>query len=204
MNDQLREYFVNVFEDLLCAYRKNYSCQSVLVEMVEDWKVLLDKNDIIGVFRDLSKALDCLAHGHIIAKLHAYGLSRNACDLLASYLSNRHQRVKIQSSRSERRVLRKGVPQGWILGSLLFNVFINDLLHLMEKCALYNNADDNSMSYAPLNVKDVLSCLKWDCDNAVKWFEVNGMQANPSKFQFIVMSNGTIDNECISLYINES
>ena len=89
------------------------------------------------------------------------------CDLLASYLSNRHQRVKIQSSRSEWRVLRKGVPQGSILGPLLFNVFINDMFHFMEKCALYNYADDNSMSYASLNVTDVLSCLKRDCDNAV-------------------------------------
>ena len=74
----------------------------------------------------------------------------------------------------------------------------------MEKCALYNYADDNSMSYAYLNVTDVLSCLKRDCDNAVKWFEVNGMQANPSKFQFMVMSNGTVDKECISICINES
>ena len=60
------------------------------------------------------------------------------------------------------------------------------------------------MSYASLNVTDVLSCLKRDCDNAVKWFEVNGMQANPSKFQFMVMSNGTVDKDCISICINES
>ena len=102
MNDQLREYFVNIFDDLLCAYRKNYSCQSVLVKMVDDWRVLLDKNHIIGaIFMDLSKAFDCLPHGLITAKLRAYSLSRNACDLLASYLSNRHQCLKIQRSRSE-------------------------------------------------------------------------------------------------------
>ena len=92
-------------------------------------------------------------------------------------------------------MLQKGVPQGSILGLLLFNVFINDMFHFMEKCTLYNYADDNSMSYASLNVTDVLSCLKRDCDNAVKWFEVNGMQANPSKFQFMVMSNGTVKLE---------
>ena len=57
MNDQLREYFVNIFEDLLCAYRKHYSCQCVLVKMVDDWKVLLDKNHIIGaIFMDLSNS----------------------------------------------------------------------------------------------------------------------------------------------------
>ena len=60
------------------------------------------------------------------------------------------------------------------------------------------------MSYASLNVTDVLSCLKRDCDNPVKWFEINGMQANPSKFQFMVISNGSVDKECISLSVNES
>ena len=75
--------------------------------------------------------------------------------------------MKIQNSRSDWRVLLKGVPQGSILGPLLFNVFVNDMFHFIEKCALYNYADDNSMSYASLNVKDVLSCLKRDCDNAV-------------------------------------
>ena len=101
-------------------------------------------------------------------------------------------------------MLRKGVPQGSILGPLLFNVFVNGMFHFIEKCALYNYADDNSMSYASLDAKDVLSCLKRDCDNAVKWFEINGMQANPSKFQFMVMSNGSVDKECISLSVNES
>ena len=130
MNDQLREYFVNIFEDLVCAYRKNNSFQYVLVKMVDDWKVLLDKNHIFwAIFMDLSKTFDCLPHGLITAKLRAYSLSRNACDLLASYLSNRHQHVKIQSSRSEWRVLRKGVSQGSILGPLIFNVFINDMFH---------------------------------------------------------------------------
>ena len=78
------------------------------------------------------------------------------------------------------------------------------MFHCIEKCALYNYADDNSMAYAPLNVKDVLSWLERDCDNALKWFEINGMQANPSQFQFIVISNCSVDKKCISLSLNES
>ena len=81
---------------------------------------------------DLSKAFDCLPHGLIIAKHHAYGLSINACDLFSSYLCNRFQRVKINNSRSEWAVIRKGIPQGSILGPLLFNVFVNDMFHFME------------------------------------------------------------------------
>ena len=112
MFDQVNDYFDPIFEDLLCAFRKKYSCQSTLIKAIDDWKVSLDHNQMVGtVFMDLSKAFDCLPHGFIIAKLHAYGLSINACDLFSSYLCNRFQRVKINNSRSEWAVIRKGIPQ---------------------------------------------------------------------------------------------
>ena len=71
---------------------------------------------IAAVFMDLSKAFDCVPHGLIIAKLHAYGLSLDACDLFSSYLCNRFQRVKVKTSKSEWAVIKKGIPQGSILG----------------------------------------------------------------------------------------
>ena len=128
MFDQVSDYFGSIFEDLLCAFRKKYSCQSTLIKAIDDWKVSLDRNQMIGtVFMGLSKAFDCLPHGLIIAKLHAYGLSLDACDLFSSYLCNRFQRFKVKTSRSEWAVIKKGIPQGSILGPLLFNVFVNDI-----------------------------------------------------------------------------
>ena len=101
MFDKVSDYFGSIFEDLLCAFRKKYSCQSTLIKAIDDWKVSLDRNQMIGaVFMDLSKAFDCLPHGLIIAKLHAYGLSLDACDLFSSYLCNRFQRVKVKTSRN--------------------------------------------------------------------------------------------------------
>ena len=204
MNDQLGQYFINIFHELLCAFRKKYSCQSTLVKMIEGWKESLDKNNVIGaLLMDLSKAFDSLPHGLFIAKFRAYGLSLSACDLLSSYLSNRHQRVKIKGSRSEWREVKKGVPQGSILGPLLFNVFVNDMFHFVDKCSLYNYADDNSISTASPCVHDVVSNLKTDCNNIMEWFSVNDLQANPSKFQFMLLSSSNIDNSNISLCIDD-
>ena len=90
MNDQLTDYFLNILNKLLCAYRKKYSCQSLLIKMVDEWKTAFDNRYITGaVFMDLSKAFDCLPHGLLIAKCHAYGLTLSTCELLADYLDQR-------------------------------------------------------------------------------------------------------------------
>ena len=193
MNEQLSDYFITILNKLLCAFRKNYSCQSLLVKMVDEWKMALDKRYITGaVFMDLSKAFDCLPHGLLIAKCHAYGLNVPACELLTDYLSHRKQRVKIGNARSSWADLRKGVPQGSILGPLLFNIFINDLFLFIENCSLYNYADDNTVSFSAPSLSDVISNLQLDCNHAIDWFTTNGMKANPNKFQFMILSSSSL------------
>ena len=148
---------------------------------------------------DLSKAFDCLPHGLIIAKLHTYGLELPACKLLFSYLRGRKQRVKISNSRSSLAVLTKGVPQGSILGPLLCNIFINDLFLFIEKCRLYNYADDNSLDSSSENLADVLYNLRHDGRNAIEWFAKNGMQANPDKFHFMLFSPTPTEQQVLQL-----
>ena len=88
MNDQLLEHFNDIFHALLSAFRKGYSCQSLLLKFVEDVKCAIENKQLAGaVFMDLSKAFDCLPHSLLKSKLHAYGLSNNACKLVDSYLS---------------------------------------------------------------------------------------------------------------------
>ena len=86
VNDQLFEFFCTLFNDLISAYRKGYSCQSLLLKCVDNWKTALDRKQFVALlFMDLSKAFDGLPHGLIISKLPAYGVSTPACELLFTY-----------------------------------------------------------------------------------------------------------------------
>ena len=115
------------------------------------------------------------------------------------YLQDRKQRVKISNSRSSWKQFTKGVPQGSILGPFLFNVFMNDLFLFMKNRKLYNYADDNSIMYSSPDLFSIISNLKIYCKNAIHWFASNGMKANPSKFQFMMLSNECIQEQYIDI-----
>ena len=134
LNDQMVNHFCALFNYLLSAFRKLYRCQTLVIGFIEDLKSALDTNMKIGaVFMDLSKAFDCLPHGLLIAKLHAYGPSTAGCHMMFSYLKGCRQRVKISNSRSSWKLLSKGVPKGSILDPFLFNVFYEWFASLSSK-----------------------------------------------------------------------
>ena len=159
-------------------------CQSTLLRLVEDWRQALDRHDYAAaILMDMSKAFDCLPRDLLLGKLRAYGLTTSACALVRSYLSNRKQRVKLGPHCSEWANTSKGVPQGSILGPLLFNVFINDIFNVINKSTLYNYADDNTLSYSHHSAETLTQVMQCDCSAILQWFDQNQMKANPDKFQ---------------------
>ena len=140
------------------------------------------------VLMDLSKAYDCIPHDLLLAKLEAYGFSLESLDFMNSYLTNRLQRVKVNGTFSSWQQVKSGVPQGSVLGPLLFNLFINDFIYVIQDSEVRHFADDNAIYAFEDNIETILRLLKGDINNALIWFKYNQMAANPDKFQVIFMS----------------
>ena len=173
--------------------------------MIQDWKNALDNSNFAGsIAVDLSKAFDNLPHGLLVAKLHAYGVELSACKVLCSYLHNRHHKVKMCNVKSEWIDIEKGVPQGSILGPLLFNIFINDIFFIDNDVSIYNYADDNCISYAHSSIDQIKNVLERDTHKLLDWFKNNFLVANPTKFQSMFLKNKKAITDDFDIIVNDT
>ena len=121
----------------------------------------VDQGHVFGaLLTDLSKAFDCLPHNLLIAKLNAYGFDNNAVRFVYDYLISRKQRTKISDTHSSWQEILSEVPQGSILGPLLFNIDTCDLFLTIMDCHIANYADDNTPYLSEKNVEEVLNGLE--------------------------------------------
>ena len=177
---QLNSFFDTKLSPHLCRFRSRYSTQHALSNLLFNWQNCLDKSGVIGTrLMDLSKAFDCPPHALIIAKLHAHGLDHDSLRLIRSYLSNRYQRIKLDSVFSSWMQTIIGVPQDSILGSLLFNIFLIDLLVINLKSIVCNFANDNTFYYCGKTTENVIKNLQSDLKVVLKGFRNDQMTANP-------------------------
>ena len=186
--NQLYDYFdKNFFSKYQCGFRKDFSTQHALLVMLEKMKIARDRKGFCAaVLTDLSKAFDCICHDLLIAMLNAYGLERNALKLVYDYLSNRSQKTKVGSSFSTYLDIVYSVPQGSILGPLLFNIDLCDLFFENYSSDFANFADDTTPYERGHSFNEAINNLETTTEKVFEWFSFNNLKANTSKCHLFV------------------
>ena len=186
LHDQINLKMKNILSSRLCGYRKGFSTQHAIICMIEKFRKSLDnKGFAAAVLMDLSKAFDCMNHELLLGKLYAYGFSKKSIKMIHSYLVNRWQRVKVNNSFSSWFELLLGVPQGSVLGPLLFNIYLNDILWFIDS-DVCNYADDTTPYGCDKCLDNLKLCLESDSIIAIDWFKNNYMVLNTDKCKVLV------------------
>ena len=148
MHTQLIEYFTfhNLLANQQYGFRPNRSPELAALELMDrNINFMNQRLRPVNIYLDLSKAFDSLKYNILMSKLEFYGLQNKALQLLKSYLSDRSQYVQIDNVKSNPRSVSCGIPQGSVMGPLLFNIFINDIINATTKFTLIMYADDTTL-----------------------------------------------------------
>ena len=135
---------------------------------------------------DLSKAFDAINHDLLIEKLHVYSFDKSSLKLFFSYLDKRWHRSKINRNFGSWEELLQGTLQGSVLGLLLFNVYSNHLLSLIEPAEVCNFADDTTFFACNKDLNSLIFRLEHDKLLAIEWFQNNNMKSNQDKCHLLV------------------
>jgi exonuclease III len=190
VHDSLYKYLTQ--HSLLCksqfGFRKGYSCFTCLSSMVSDWLENINNDKLVGfIALDFRKAFDVLPHDILLKKLLLYGCDDLTLRWFQSYLSNRTQRVILNNVLSDTGDVKFGVPQGSILGPLLFILYINDMSLNLVHSILHKYADDTSLSAYANTVDELQNKVSSDLQYIESWCENNRMVINTAKSKCMII-----------------
>ncbi len=178
----------NIIPDFQFGFRGGRSTTGALACMYQSWLDQCEEGHYIGsLFFDLSAAFDCLDSRILISKLEAYGFSAQAQDWMNSYFLTRAQTVCIGESKSKEKAITMGVPQGSILGPMLFIIYVSDISLWTQHSTIYGYADDTTASVTASSMEDLRERLEIDANNILTFMASNGLCANPAKTGLLVM-----------------
>ena len=200
MHQQINEYFESLLSGFQCGFKQGFSEQNCL--LVEK-KLKINKGVFAAVLTDLFD-FDCIPHGLLIAKLNAFGFDKKSLPFISTYLYNRKQKTKVGSEFSDFLNLLFGVPQGSILGPILF---IADFLLTMALILPVMQMILTTSYVCGQNFSEVINFLDSNVTNVFKWLHENGLMDNSSKSHFLISPYETksiqIQNSCIKASSSE-
>ena len=171
------------------GFRPNHFCRTALTELTDAWLSDINLKKIgCALFIEFAKAFHVISHNLLLKKMNIYGLTTDTLNLIKSFLSDRHQVVSVKNKQSEVKPLVFGVPQGSVLGPLLFSIYINDLpLHISSgRCDML--ADDTTIHTSGRDIPSIVAALQSCVSDIIEWTHINHMSLNPSKTNY--MCNG--------------
>ena len=177
----------NCIYELQFGFRAKHSTNHALFSLTEMIREALDNSNFAcGIFIDLQKAFDTVDHQILLKKLEHYGIRGLANNWFRSYLTNRQQFVSINGLNSKSQSMNYGVPQGSVLGPLLFLIYINDLNKAIKFCTTHHFADDTNLLYVDNSMKKIQKYVNLDLKFLCKWLKANKISLNASKTELII------------------
>ena len=190
--NQLSSYIINsnILTSRQFGFRNGHSTYMPIMLIQDLITNAFERNEyVVGIYLDLCKAFDTVDHTILIKKLAKYGINGNSLKIIKSYLTERAQTVCVNDIHSNPRDIQMGVPQGSILGPLLFNLYVNDLVNINIGCHFFMYADDTAIFFNHHNAEILQTMINTTMPKISEWLDANYLTLNTSKTLFQIYSN---------------
>ena len=188
--------------DYQFGFRKLYSTHMALITLIDKLSNALDEGSkVVGIFLDFSKAFDTIDHDILLLKLEHYGVRGLALDWFKNYLNSICQYVMYNGIKSYQSQVTCGVPQGSILGPLLFLIYVNDLHKVIKNAFLLLFADDSNLFYTGNDMVDITGKINEDLQHLTEWLASNKLSLNIKKTNYMIFLSGYIAPDDIKITI---
>ena len=178
------------------GFQKSHSTEHAIIQLIDQINSSFEKNNFtLGVFIDLSKAFDTVDHHILISKLENYGVNGNNLRWFQSYLKNRKQYLNFNNKITTLSQITCGVPQGSILGHLLFLIYVNDLNNASSVLDPIMFADDTNLFYSHKNIHQLFAKVNEELEKIEDWFKANKLSLNNKKTKYTLFHKNSIKDD---------